>query len=149
MIGPPPPHSAVRSQMEWVSMHRHLSYSAKSFHPIQKHTGMQYALSETPDALTHQRWGWEEGPQCLDCRRMSSKLSVRKSHSLFPALGKSACKDGRTHFKGAISIDTASVTARRRKEQCMASCSRGQQQESIAERIHTVGTLMFSYGFGV
>ena len=130
-------------------MHRHLSYRAKSFHPIQKLISMQYILSETPDALTHQGSGWEGGPQCLDCRWMSfSKLSVRKSHSLFSTLGKSACKNGQVHFKGAIFIDTASVTACRRKELCLAFCSRGQQQESIAEMIHTVGAFMFSFGFG-
>lgn len=77
----------------------------------------------------------------------SSKLPVPKSHSLFPALGKSVCKNGRVHFKGLIFIDTALATACRRKKQCMAFCSRG-QWESIAEIFQTVRPFMFSLGFG-
>lgn len=84
---------------------------------------MQHAFSETPDALTHQ--GWEGDPQCLDCRWLSSsKLSVPKTHFLFPTLGKSACKNGQVRFRGATFIDTASVTACRRQEQSMAAGSR-------------------------
>lgn len=157
-LAPPLPLTQRRVQDAWATttscshpqsdgVSWYLSYRAKSFQPTQKLIWMQYALSETPDALTHQ--GWEGGPQYLDCWwTSSSKLSIRKPHSLFPTLGKSACKNMQVHVKGAIFLNTASVTVCRRKEQRMAFCSSGQQQESIAEMIHTVGACRFSFGLG-
>lgn len=74
-------------------LHSHL-------HPTQKLIWMQHALSEAPDALTHQAGGEGASP-CLDCRwTRSPKLSVYRSHSLFPTPWKWASAFRRHRFHG-------------------------------------------------
>lgn len=135
MTWPPPPGQPGGRWADRVGTRRPPSHRAKLFSP---HTETRLN-ARCFVCLAHPGWGQEGRSQCLACKQMSSsKLSIPKSHSLFPKIPWEN-PPVQVPFKGTIFIHCLSFSEGRSnvRPSTAEASTRGALQRRPALRGHS------------